>query len=249
MSRVLRGSRLVVVAAALLGLLAGCAVDDDDVLDVFAAASLTDAFGELADEFEATNPGVEVRLNFAGSSTLREQLLDGAEADVFASANMAIMDELVGDGAVAGPPQIAARNVLTLAVPVDNPSGVTGLDDLARPELLVGVCARGVPCGDLAARLLDAVGIEAAADTAEPDVRSLARRLVDRELDVALVYASDVVADPDGLRAVAVDVEMPTTDYPIAVVEADDDAAGAFVDFVLGPSGRAVLERWGFETP
>ena len=219
------------------------------MVDVFAAASLTDAFTELAEEFEASNTGVEVRLNFAGTSTLREQLLDGAEADVFASANMAIMDRLVADGVVGGAPQVAARNVLTLAVPGDNPAGVGGLDDLSRSDLLVGVCARGVPCGDLAHELSISTGLRIEADTAEADVRSLARRLADRELDVALVYASDVVADAERLRAIAVDVDLPGTVYPIAAIDAADGDAAAFVGFVLGPDGRQVLERWGFTAP
>lgn len=226
-----------------------CAGGERRIVDVFAAASLTDALTEIAADFEAANPGVEVRLNLAGSSSLREQILDGAEADVFVSANMAIMEQLVDAGAIAGKPTVAARNVLSLAVPVDNPGRVEGLEDLSRPELLVGLCARGVPCGDLALELLERAGVEAQADTAEPDVRALAQRLADRELDVALIYASDVVADPQRLRTVPVDTDLPTTEYPIAAVDVSDADALAFIDHVLGTSGRSILQRWGFARP
>jgi len=247
---VLRGHWFVAVAVSALVLASvSCGGGDEDVVDVFAAASLTDAFTDLAAAFERAHPDSEVRLNFAGTSTLREQLLDGADADVFVSANMAIMDELIAEGAVAGQPQVMASNTLVLAVPIDDPGRVDDLSDVSRPELLIGVCARGVPCGDLAHRFLELHDVTPEVDTEEPDVRSLARRLADRELDAALIYRSDVVADHDHLRAVRLDpdrYEPLESRYPIAAIDRDDPGAAEFVDFVLGPEGRSVLEQWGF---
>lgn len=227
--------------------------DDGETLDVFAAASLTEVFTELAETYEARSPGTDVRLNFAGSSALREQLIDGADADVFASADEANMEPLIAAGRVAPDPWVFATNRLVLAVPESNPAGVVGLGDLARRDLFVGVCARGVPCGDLAAETLDAAGVVASADTYEPNVRSLVNRLADGELDVALVYLTDVQAPGSGLEIVPTDLGDSHTSYPIAPIL--DEAGGvsaeanAFVAFVLSPEGRSVLESWGFAAP
>ncbi len=226
---------------------AGCGSSDEPV-DVFAAASLADAFEEMAREFRVAS-GIEVRLNFGGSSSLREQILDGASVDVFASANATIMEDAARARTGFGPRVTMAVNELVVAVPASNPANVTGVGDLAEADLFVGVCAAGVPCGDLAERYLAQSDVAAAIDTFEPDVRFVVSRLVDGELDAGLVYLSDVAAS-DG-RLVLVDRADPpvVTSYPIAVVDQDRADAQAFVDFVVGPQGRAVLERWGFRTP
>ena len=219
----------------------------DSSLDVFAAASLADAFDEIAAAFTESS-GIEVRLNFAGSSTLREQILDGAAADVFASANPAVMEDAAQGRAGFGPRATMAVNELVVAVPAANPSNVTAVEDLADEDLFVGVCAASVPCGDLAATYFAQAGVNASIDTFEPDVRFVVSRLVDEELDAGMVYASDVFASQGQL--VVVDQASPpvVTSYPIAVTDIDDPDAQAFVDFVLSASGQAILERWGFAT-
>ena len=144
------------VMLALLVSLAACGDDGVGVTGdgepegtvlVFAAASLTDAFAEIEVAFEAAHPGVDVMVNTAGSSALREQILEGAPADVFASANRPNIDQLMAAGEVAGEVEVLATNSLQIVVPAGNPGGVTGVQDLARPELLIGLCAEGVPCG------------------------------------------------------------------------------------------------------
>ena len=109
---------------------------------MFAAASLTDAFTSIGDAFQAAHPDVDVTFNFAGSSALREQILAGAPADVFASANTSNMDQVVTAGAAADPQPFVA-NVLEIAVPAGNPGCVEGLDDFADADLLIGLCAPG----------------------------------------------------------------------------------------------------------
>lgn len=244
-----RVAALVLLIAALA--LPACASDDGTTIDVFAAASLTNAFGEIVDEYEIEHPEHQVRLNLAGSSTLREQLRDGAQADVFVSANAAIMSALVADGTITGTPQVLATNTLVLAVPAGNPAAVTSLDDLERSSLFVGICAAGVPCGDLASELLTAAKVEASIDTEEPDAAALVRRLVDAELDVGLVYASDVSASGGALQAITIDGEPPASAYPMAAVNDSDDSLGTaeFIAFVRSERGAAILRRWGFETP
>lgn len=236
----------VCAAAVLLGL-ASCASSSDPV-DVFAAASLSDAFEEIASDFTATS-GIEVRLNLGGSSSLREQILDGAAVDVFASANEAVMEEAAQGRTGFGPRATMAVNEIVLAVPAANSGNVTAIEDLVDRELFVGVCAASVPCGDLAQRYFTQEGVAASIDTFEPDVRFLVSRLIDEELDAGMVYASDVAAADGALMIVDRAEPVVTTSYPIAVADVDNADAQAFVDFVTGPAGRAILQRWGFAAP
>ena len=224
---------------------------DDDGLDVFAASSLTDAFAEIAAAYEAEFPDVDVRLNVAGSSSLREQILGGAPADVFASADQANMAVVDTAGALGGEPVLFATNRLVIAVPAGNPAGVGELADLADPDRLVGLCAEGVPCGDAARTVLAAAGVEPSVDTDEPNVRSLAAKIADGELDAGLVYVTDLVADGDLTGIPILDSVNVDVAYPIATIAeaTDPDGATRFVDFVLSPPGQDILARHGFGAP
>lgn len=222
---------LVLVSALVPAAACGGGAEGRATVRVLAAASLTDAFGELASAYEAAHPAVEVVLSLAGSSTLRRQIDDGAPADVFAPASPAHVEGLGGE------PVVFAGNELVLAVPAGNPGGVTGVDDLARPELLVGVCAPAVPCGALAREVAPGASV----DTEEPDVRSLLTKLVEAELDAGLVYRTDVLAAGEDVDAI--DVDGPRTDYPIVALT---PAGSPFVEFVLGDQARRILAHHGF---
>lgn len=218
-------------------------------IDVFAASSLTDAITEIAAGFEAADPNVDVRLNLAASSTLREQILEGAPADVFAAANETTMAAVVERDRVAAPPVAFARTRLVIAVPAGNPGAVTGLDDLDRSELLVGLCAPGVPCGDLAREVLARAGVDAAVDTDEPNARALTAKLADGELDVGLIYATDAMSMA-GVTAIPIaDRFDAVATYAIAPLAGSGDDAASFVAYVLSPAGRAILAEHGFELP
>jgi molybdate transport system substrate-binding protein len=251
------------VASVTLILLAGvaaCGDDDSGGVDgqiggtvlVFAAASLTDAFAEIATAFEAEYPGVDVQLNLAGSSSLREQILEGAPADVFASANRSNMDQLIEAGEVDGDARVFAENLLQIAVPAQNAAGVAGLEDFARQDLLIGLCAEGVPCGDFAREALANAGVEASIDTNEPDVRALLTKIGADELDAGIVYVTDIIAAGDLVEGIdiAEDVNVVAS-YPIApLAEAPNAAAAsAFVDFVLSEQGQSILVSYGFAAP
>lgn len=239
---------VAVVALFLSGLmLAACGTSEEPV-EVFAAASLADAFEQMASDFTAAT-GVEVRVNLGGSSTLREQILDGASVDVFASANPAVMEDAASGRSGFGPRVTMAVNELVVVVPASNPANVTGVQDLANDELFVGVCAVAVPCGDLAERYLNQSGVTASIDTFEPDVRFVVSRLVDEELDAGMVYVSDVIASAGQLAIVEYADPAVVTSYPIAVADQDNVDAQAFVDFVMGADGQAILNAWGFLAP
>ena len=243
---------LVTLLAAAVAT-AGCAGNTSrDVLLVSAAASLTDAFNGIALAFESDHTGVDVQLNFAGSSSLREQVLGGAPADVVATANPDTMAPLVDADLTTSDPLVFARNRMAVAVPSGNLAGVSGLEDLADPTLLIGLCDEAVPCGSLARAILLRAGITAAIDTNEPDVRSLLTKLEADELDAGIVYITDVIATGDGIEGIAIaDAINLATDYPIAALRSasDPQAAEEFVDFVLSTRGRDILARHGFELP
>ncbi|QYG92462.1 molybdate ABC transporter substrate-binding protein [Iamia sp. SCSIO 61187] len=247
-------------ALALLGaVLAGCGDDDapasGDVggtVTVFAAASLTDVFTDLGAAFEDAHPGTTVELSFGPSSGLVTQIAEGAPADVVATAATETMADLVAADAVAGEPRPFATNALELAVPAGNPGAVDGLDDLAAEDLVVGLCAEEVPCGSLAREALAAAGVEPSVDTDEPDVRALLTKVAAGEVDVGLVYRTDVVAAGAAVEG----IEVATGDdlvatYPIATVAdaGDPDGARAFIEFVLSAAGQAALADAGFGPP
>lgn len=238
-------------SALLLACLAatGCGGGEEDQVLVFAAASLTDVFAELEVAFEADHPDLDVQLSFAGSNALRLQIEEGAPADVVAVANERVMIKLAGEGHV-GLKQVFARNSLVVAVPTDNPAKISGPEDLSDDDLLVGVCAPQVPCGEYALDALNELGIAAVPDTEEPDVRALTAKIASGELDVGVIYATDAASRPDEISVVAT---LPGVDavYPIAAVmdAPHADSAAVFVDFVLSERGQAILVEAGFATP
>lgn len=220
-------------------------------LVVFAAASLADAFGEMEAAFEADHAGIDLQVAPAGSSALREQILEGAPADVYASADVDNMAVVAAAGALAGEAVPMARNRMEIAVPRGNPAGVEGIADFARSDLLIGLCAATVPCGHYGREVLTEAGVRASVDTDEPNVRSLITKIESGELDAGLVYHSDVVAT-DSVEGIEIpDAWNVDALYQIGVLEGASDSGSArlFVDFVVSSEGRAVLARHGFLSP
>lgn len=283
-----RAGRLlaVVAAAAALLLLAGCgggASPEDasgaagrtgstgpaERVDVLAASSLAAVLPQLVEGFERARPGTTVEVSSGASNALVEQVRAGAPADVVLSADRATADRAaaaLGGGASSGrngaEPVPFANTTLVVAVPATNPGGVRSLSDLARPGLLVGLCAPQVPCGAYARDLLRAAGVEASVDTEEPDARSLMAKIASGDLDAGLVYRTEARAAGSAVGVVEVPEsgDVPVTYY--AVVRSagrgrggdrggdrSGDRGGAdFVTYLQGP-GRAVLSGAGFGVP
>ncbi len=259
-----RGIRAAAVLLAGALALTGCAGDDtgsggapaagDDVrgtVTVFAAASLTEALGTLAEQFEDGHPGARVVVNFAGSSTLAAQIIEGAPADVFVSADLATMQRVVDAGLVEGEPTVLVRNQLVIAVPVGNPHGIRDLADLADPALKVALCAEQVPCGAAARTVLDAAGVRLTPVTLERDVKAALSKVTLGEVDAALVYRTDAAASPEveGIEFAA--SARAVNDYPVAVLRdaPNPTAARAFLEFLFSEAGTAVLVEAGFQLP
>lgn len=242
-------NRAVLLLAALW-LATGCGGNDaaDDVT-VLAAASLTDAFGEIAAGFEDANPGVTVSIGFAGSSTLAAQILAGAPADVFAAADTRTMDRLVEAGAVGGPVPFAT-NRMVVVVPAGEGSGITGVADLARPGVSVALCAPEVPCGVLAEEVFANAGIAVPEASREVDVRAVLARVELGEVDAGIVYETDAALAGGRVDRVEIpDAVNAATMYPIARLAGAGEAAAAFVDFVTSEPGRTILAGYGFGPP
>jgi molybdate transport system substrate-binding protein len=243
-----RRSWLLVVAWAVVG----CSPAPDSQVVVSTAASLNLAFREIEMAFEAANPGIDVVLNVAGSSSLRDQILEGAPVDAYASADAFNMSAIAAAGLVDGDPEVLATNRMIIAVPPGNPGGVLGLADFAREDLLIGLCAEGVPCGDLARRVLSVAGVTAAVDTNESDARALVTKIEASELDAGLVYSSDVEAAEGSLEGIAIDdAHNVVTECSIGVLAGapNPDGGAAFLEFVLSAHGRSILLDFGFATP
>ena len=252
---------LVALLAAAGLLLAGCGSGTaapaapsapERTLTVFAAASLKATFTQLGQDFDAANPGVTVAFSFAGSSDLASQLVEGAPADVFASADEGTMTAVTDAGLAAGQPVDVATNTLEIATPAGNPAGVTSFADLAAPGLQVVVCAPQVPCGAAARKVEDATGVEIIPVSEEGSVTDVLGKVTSGEADAGLVYVTDVAAAGDQVTG----VEFPESaqavnTYPVVALQdaSDADLASAFVTWVSGPEGRTVLAAAGFGVP
>jgi molybdate transport system substrate-binding protein len=228
-------------------------------LQVFAAASLTDAFTEIGKSFEAANPGVTVTFNFGGSQALRTQIEEGAPADVFASANTKEMDTLVTSTFVAaGSSQVFLNNQLVVILPADNPAALENLEDLAKPGIKLVFAAEEVPVGQYAHQALDRMNgqlgshfkdkVLANVVSNEDNVKQVVAKIQLGEADAGIVYTSDAVAAPE-LKTIEIPAELNViAEYPIAplATSAHADLARAFVNYVLSSEGQTVLQKWGF---
>ena len=228
----------------------GPAVSGDIV--VFAASSLTEAFTEMADAFTAANPDASVTFNFAGSGDLVTQINEGAPADVFVSADDTNMQKLVDAGENATEPVTIARNTFEIIVGPGNPKSITGLADLAKSDLIVVLCADTVPCGKGAAKVLANAGVTVTPASLEDKVKGVVTKVTAGEADAGIVFLTDVKAAGDTAEGVEIPADVNViSNYPIAVTKeaSNADAAQAFIDFVAGAAGQAILAKYGFLAP
>jgi molybdate transport system substrate-binding protein len=231
-------------------------------LTIFTAASLTDAFKDMAAEIEKANPGTKLTFNFAGSPTLRTQLAQGARADVFASADEPNMAGAEKDGTISGEPQIFARNQLVVVVPAKNPAGIHTLQDLTKPKLKLVLTNKDVPVGNYARQALEKLSQDATYGpdfakrvlanlvSEETNVKQVASKVQLGEADAGIVYSTDVTpALRDAVRVIQIPPEFNViAKYPIAAVKGANNEAGAqaFIAYVLSPAGQTILARHGF---
>lgn len=217
-------------------------------LTVFAAASLHDAFEEIAAAFERTEPDVAVRpIVSDGSSVLATQIAEGAHADVLATADEQTMSRVAD---LVGPQEIFATNTLVIAVSPDRGGAIGALADLADPSLRVVLCAPAVPCGTASRALLDRAGVDVVPVSEEQNVTAVLTKVETGAADAGLVYRTDAVGR-DVVAIAPPEAAAVVNRYPIAVVEdaREPDAAASFVAFVTGERGQRILADHGFGAP
>jgi molybdate transport system substrate-binding protein len=254
-----RGGSSVLVVVVLVLLIGACPARDGardadltGSLTVLAAASLSDVLGEVAEDFRAAHPELEVRVASAGSQRLATQILEGAEADVFATADVWQMARVVEAGLAASDPQVLATNRLALVVEPGNPAGIRDPADLARPDLRVVLAAEEVPAGRYARQALENAGIEVEPVSLEADVRAVLSRVALGEADVGIVYLTDVYAAGDRVDGLPLPSGMDVrVTYPVVRLAAspEPELADAFIAHLLSDDGLAVLREHGFGPP
>lgn len=218
-------------------------------ITVLAAASLTTAFTDLAHDFEQRHPGASVTISFGPSSGLARTIVQGAPADVFATADPDWLDPVTDEGLAVAEPAVFARNTLRIAVPSNNPAQVRGITDLANDQLLVAVCAPEVPCGEAAERVFQLTDVSVEPDTFGRDVRSVLTLVRTGEVDAGLVYQTDVQDASAEVEGIDIpEAADAANDYAILALD-ENPTARAFVDYVLDEPGRQILRKAGFELP
>ena len=266
-----RTSRLLVSAVVVLGFLGACG--DDDAADsadttratvgatkpavsgdatVFAAASLTDAFTEIGEAFTTANPDVTLTFNFAASSELVTQINEGAPADVYASADQNNMTKLTDAGNNGAEPEVFATNSLEIIVGPGNPRGITGVADLANPDIIFVTCAPEVPIGAYTQEVFTRADVTVTPASFEENVRGIVTKVTLGEADAGIVYETDVTAAGDQADGVEIPPDLNlVAEYPLVITkEAPNAEAGqAFVDFVVGVQGQTILASYGFTAP
>jgi molybdate transport system substrate-binding protein len=253
----MRSRVTAVTTLAAIGLLiSGCQGDDNaseqEQLTILAASSLTESFTTIGQQVETDNPGVEVSISFGSSSTLATQVVDGAAADVIATASPGSIEPVVDAGMAAADPTVFATNSVAVALPADNPAGIKELADLEDSDVKVAVCVDTAPCGSVAANMFEAADLSVTPVTEEVDVKSVLAKVVAGEVDAGVVYVSDVLAAGDDVTSVKIPGSaVVTTDYLIAPLTSSTNStlAGEFVDAVTSPDGLQVLTEAGFNAP
>ncbi len=187
--------------------------------------------------------------NYAGSQTLASQIEQGAQADVFASADTAHMKILQDAGLLAGTPRVFAHNRLEIAVERGNPKAIHGLADLARPGLVIVLADPSVPAGKYAQQALAKAGVSVKPASLELQVTSVLTKVALGEADAGVVYVSDVVTSGKVDGIAIPDAQNVIADYPIAKLSSAQNAKGAndFITFLLSSKGQAILFGAGFE--
>lgn len=247
----------LLLALALATLLLACErsrAPAPRVVTIFAAASLSTPLTDLARQFESEHPNVRARLNLAGSQTLASQLLDGARADIFLSADRAQMDRLA-ERSLVHEPRPFATNRLVLAVNIATSPSITTIDQITAHAARVVLAAPEVPIGAYTRAALDRLGlrdaIERSAVSLELDAKAVLGKLLAGEADAGFVYATDITRNLTSQLRI---IELP----PHAQVQAEyvaaqlrdapqPDAAAAFLRLLSSPQGAETLKRYNFQ--
>jgi molybdate transport system substrate-binding protein len=217
---------------------------------VFAAASLNNAFDKLGKQFEQQHPGVTMKFNYAGSSSLATSIKQGAKADVFASANTQNMKTVTNAGLTDGTPQVFAKNELEIMVGKGNPMKISSVKSLANPAVKVAVCAPAVPCGSYSKDVFQKAGVTVKPVSEETSVSGVVTKVSLGEADAGIVYVTDVKSAGGKVSGVPIPSNQNVVaDYPVVRLKGapNSPAAAAFVTYITSSAGQKVLASYGFQ--
>jgi molybdate transport system substrate-binding protein len=222
-------------------------------LTISSAASLTDAFTALVQQFRKDNRGMKVHLNFGSSSTLVSQIQSGAPSDLMASADLSSLQKLKSSGNVVVTPKVFAQNTMAIAVKPGNPKSVRSVADLTALPF-VALCGKTVPCGVYASSVLTRAGVSLIESkvTRGIDAKATLSAVVNGDADAAIVYKTDVLAAKKSVYGIDIpSAQNVTAMYGIAPIRGSKNLANAkaFIDFVLSPQGLQILRSFGFQRP
>ena len=240
--RVLCAGLALTIVSACGGSSSGGTTGGGVDLTVFAASSLTNAFGDIGKQYDADNGG-HATFSFAGSQDLVAQIQNGAPADVIATADTTTIGQVSHE--LLGEPRTFARNTLVIVTAPGNPKHVKTLADLAQPKLRVVLADATVPAGKYAAQALDAAHVTVTPRSLELEVRAVLTKVELGEADAGIAYVTDAKSAGDKLSSVPVP-NSPVASYAIGAL---DKNGQAFVDAVMSPAGQAALKHYGFLRP
>ncbi|HUW77554.1 MAG TPA: molybdate ABC transporter substrate-binding protein [Candidatus Nanopelagicaceae bacterium] len=242
---------VVLIAVALIGLVlrprtSPSATNQNTNLTIFGAASLTAVLPELGSAFHSLHPKAHFTFSFAGSSTLAQQIISGAPADLFFAAGPDPMATVRTAHEIVGRSENFTSNSLVIAVPRANPAAILGLNDFDRKGITYLICAKEVPCGTAAAKVLALARISAKPVSLENDVKSVLTKVSLGEVDAGLVYRTDITGDVLGIEFP--EASAAINKYPVAVIKGSEQPglAHEFINFVLSAKGQAILQEAGF---
>lgn len=251
-----RAARTALLAAAALIGLTACSNDEntdkgeDAKLTVFAASSLTETFGTLEEAFEKERPEVDVVVSFDSSTTLAEQISQGAPADVIATADQTSMQIVADADQLSAEPVPFASNTLVVVTPRDNPADIQEAGDLQTADFVV--CDPSAPCGAASVQILKKAGVTARAKSLEPNVAAVLSKVRLGEADAGLVYVTDAQAAGDEVATIGIPAGGNVVNpYYIAAVKGspEPDLAEEWISLVSSQAGQRVLQEAGFGPP
>jgi molybdate transport system substrate-binding protein len=234
------GTAAVAISAALL--VGSASGSSNAQITVYAAASLTDVFPKI----DPTQ-----RYSFGGSNTLAAQIQQGAPADVFASANMTLPQQVAQKG-LCSKPVVFTRNTLVLVVPRSNPAKIRSIYDLRKSGIKLVIAGPGVPVGSYTLQILKNMNLSSVLSNVvsrETDVREVLAKVALGEADAGFVYSTDAKTVPGRVTVLKLPAwAQPKVQYGICIVSSSQHKpdARAFVNKVLGKAGQARLRAAGF---
>ena len=262
------GAMLALALALMLGV-AGCVAEEKTELVVFAAASMTETLTQIQALYAEVAPEVELSFNFDSSGTLKTQIEEGADCDVFISAAPKQMNQLDAstdtdanpdglDFVLQGTRIDLLENKVVLAVPEGNPAGIESYDDLAarlaEGKVVLAMGNDDVPVGQYTQKILAHYQLDeddlvaAGAVTYGSNVKEVTTQVAEAAVDCGIIYATDAFSA--GLTVVdTATAEMcGQVIYPAAVLNITkrEEAARAFLDYLTGPEASAVFKSVGF---